>query len=912
MTTDLTTDVARPWFALEPQQCAQELESDLDAGLSDQLAADKLKAVGPNVLPSVPGPTAWQIAFAQWSDPMNIMLTVVMAISLVIAQVETALLVGFLVVLNVVLGSRQELKARASVEALESLQIPSARVRRGGQLREIDAVDLVPGDLVLVEAGDLVPADGRIVVSASVEVAESALTGESAPVPKDASTLTDPETALGDRSDMLFQNTSVTRGTATLLVTATGAGTEMGKIAGMLNAVGTTESPLRKEMRQLTFRLMFVAWGAVAIIVALGLWRGLAVSSVVLLGITTAIASIPSGLPTFLTAMLSFGAQRLAKAKAVVKNLNDVETLGSTSAINSDKTGTLTMDMMTATKMFAFGQWFTIEGSGYSKQGAILRVAGQEQPDFEALGYGLTLCGDATVDDQGEVIGDPTEAALIVLAAKMGVDAPTSRAELPRLAEVPFDSAYKFMATFHRTEFRGTDSLVELVKGAPDVVLDRCTHALRGDEIVPIDEIREEIVAANQKLAQTGLRVMSFAVRRFDPDDLGGVQTDPMAAVSDLIFVALVGIIDPLRPSAKEAVRIALRAGIDVRMITGDHAVTARAIGSDLGLGEGVITGPEFQKLSDDELVADLPNLHVFGRVAPEDKLRLVEVMQQRGDIVAMTGDAVNDAAALKRADIGVAMGSGSEVTKQSAKMILTDDNFATLVHAVALGRDIYGKITAQIRWVMAGLFGFVGVMLVGSILNINNGSVLTPIQLLFNSFLIGIFPALAISTDTEEPGLMEMPPRDPTQPIFSKRTAPLWILFGAFQAGASLLPFIWQNELGIPTAQSMTFGILAFTTILMAISLRRTYVPGWAGPYVPYFLWMAIPAVLTVLCIELPLFQRALDTTSLTGSQWQAVVLFAFITPAVIEIAKAIQRRRLRVSGGDQHNLASDTLAST
>ncbi|NQU36665.1 MAG: cation-translocating P-type ATPase [Actinobacteria bacterium] len=890
------SESTQPWFAKSPHECADDLDSNLESGLSDQEASRKLAEFGPNILPTVPGPTVWEIGFAQWRDPMNIMLTVVMAISFIIKQEETALLVGFLVVLNVVLGSRQELKARSSVAALESLQIPSARVRRAGSLREIDATQLVPGDLVLVEAGDLVPADGRIVVSASVEVAESALTGESAPVPKDATTLTDPDTALGDRSDMLFQNTSITRGTATVLVTATGSNTEMGKIAGMLNAVGTTESPLRKEMRQLTFRLMFVAWGAVAIIVALGLWRGLAISSLVLLGITTAIAAIPSGLPTFLTAMLSFGAQRLAKAKAVVKNLNDVETLGSTSAINSDKTGTLTMDMMTATQMFAFGQWFTIEGSGYSKQGSILRVAGQEQPDFEALGYGLTLCGDATVDDQGVVIGDPTEAALIVLAAKMGVDAPTSRSELPRLAEVPFDSAYKFMATYHRTEFRGRDSLVELVKGAPDVVLDRCTHALKGDEIVPIDDLKAEIVAANQKLAETGLRVMSFAVRRFDPDDLAEVQDDPMKAVSELVFVALVGIIDPLRPSAREAVAIALRAGIDVRMITGDHAVTAQAIGSDLGLGPGVITGPEFQKLTDEELLEQLPNLHVFGRVAPEDKLRLVEVMQRRGDIVAMTGDAVNDAAALKRADIGVAMGSGSEVTKQSAKMILTDDNFATLVHAVALGRDIYGKITAQIRWVMAGLFGFVGIMLIGSILNINSGSVLTPVQLLFNSFLIGIFPALAISTDTEEPGLMEMPPRDPTQPIFNRRTAPLWILFGAFQAGASLLPFIWQDTLGIGTAQSMTFGILAFTTILMAISLRRSLVPGWAGPYIPYFLWMAIPAVLTVVCIELPLFQRALQTTSLTGSQWQAVVLFSFITPIVIEIVKAVQRRRVRV----------------
>ena len=892
-TAPATETPTEPWFVLAADDVAAALHSDPASGLTTQEAAAVRDRVGPNELPTAPGPTAWEIAFAQWRDPMNIMLTVVAVIAAVIGQVETALLVGFLVVLNVVLGSRQELKARASVSALESLQVPSARVRRDGQLAELSAMDLVPGDIVLVEAGDLVPADGRILVSASVEASESALTGESAPTAKDATTLTESDTALGDRSNMLYQGTSITRGTATVIITETGSRTEMGKIAGMLNSVEVGVSPLRKEMRQLTFRLMYVAWGAVAIIVALGLYRGVDTNEVILLGITTAIAAIPSGLPTFLTAMLSFGAQRLAAAHAVVKNLNDVETLGSTSAINSDKTGTLTMDMMTATRMFTSGQWFTIDGAGYSKQGQILHAAGHEQPDFNALGYGLALCGDATVDDYGTVIGDPTEAALIVLAAKMGVDAPTSRREMPRLAEVPFDSAYKFMATFHRTDFEGQDTLVELVKGAPDVVLDRCTQAYVGDDVVPIGDIRDELVAANRELAEQGLRVMSFALRLIDPAELDTVQADPMAQVGDLVFVSLVGIIDPLRPSARDAVQIALHAEIDVRMITGDHAVTARAIGEDLGLGPGVMTGPEFQKLDDAELVDQLPDVHVFGRVAPEDKLRLVSVMQQRGDIVAMTGDAVNDAAALKRADIGVAMGSGSEVTKQAAKMILTDDNFATLVHAVELGRDIYGKITAQIRWVMAGLFGILGVMLAGSILNINGGAVLNPVQVLFNSFLIGIFPAIAISTDSTEPGIMDAPPRDPSIPIFNARTAPIWIVFGLFQSAASLLPWIWQDELGVPVAQSMTFAILSLTTVLMAISLRRSLVPGWAGPYIPYWLWMAVPAALTWLCVELPILQRILLTTSLTGSQWMAVLLACMITPTVIEITKAIQRSR-------------------
>ena len=872
------------------------LTSSLQQGLTDAEAEQRLDRYGPNVLPRAPTPTAWRIAVRQWAEPMNVMLTVVALVSALIAQEETALLVGFLVLLNVVLGSRQELKAQASVAALSSMQVPTARVLRSGATLEIPAEKLVPGDMTMVEAGDLIPADGRIVTSASLEVAESALTGESAPVGKDARALHDPDAALGDRSNMLFQNTSVTRGTATFVVTGTGAGTEMGRIADMLNAVEPVASPLQKEMRDLSIRLMWVAWVAVAIIVGLGLWRGGDLNTVVLLGITTAIAAIPSGLPTFLTAMLSYGAQRLAKAKAVVKNLNDVETLGATSAINSDKTGTLTMDMMTATRMFAFGQWFSIEGRGYEKSGAILHAAGRTEPDFDALGYGLALCEDATVDDNGEVIGDPTEAALVVLAAKMGVDAPVSRREYPREAEVPFDSRYKFMATFHLAPMQQQTELIGLVKGAPDVVLERCASAYLGDEVVPVDQMRDQILQANQELAGQGLRVMSFAIRRLPVDDLSGVQNDPMASVADLTFVALVGIIDPLRPSAKDAVQTALGAGIDVRMITGDHAVTARAIGSDLGLGPGVITGPEFQALSDAQISDRLPELHIFGRVAPEDKLRLVSVMQDRGEIVAMTGDAVNDAAALKKADVGVAMGSGSEVSKESAKMILTDDNFATLVNAIELGRDIYGKITAQVRYVLIGLFGFVGVMLLGSILNLNSGSVLNPLQLLFVSFLIGLFPALGISTDSTEPGIMTAPPRDPGVTILNSTTTPRWVIFGLVQAGACLLPFVWQHDLGPERTQTMTFAILAISTVFLAISARRDLLPATAGPYYPYFLWMALPALLTVLAVEMDVFQRMLDTTSLTGSNWLAVVGLALIVPAVMEGSKAFRRARQSV----------------
>jgi Ca2+-transporting ATPase len=886
--------MSQNWFTLDATDVAAELGTDLDMGLNSAQAAEGLGIHGPNLLPSTSRASGWSIALRTWITPMNLMLTAVAVLSFVIGQVETGLLISVLVVLNVAMGTRQELAALASADALQSMQVPTARVRRGGSLVELPAAELVPGDVVLVEAGDVVPADGRIAIAARLEVGESALTGESAPVPKDSVPIADEQTALGDRSSMLFQNTSVTRGTATMIVTATGSDTEMGRIAGMLGSVRQVPSPLQREVGGLTIRLAVIAWVAVAIIVALGLYRGLDPSAVILLGITTAISAIPSGLPTFLTGMLSFGAQRLAKAQAVVKSLNDVETLGSTTSINSDKTGTLTMDMMTATRMFAYGQWFTIEGTGYAKQGAILHAAGHESPDFMWLAYGLALSGDATVDGNGAVIGDPTEAALVVLAAKMGVDAAQSRREYPRIAEVPFDSAYKFMATVHEVAVDGESSLVILVKGAPDVVLDRSMSYWVDDVPTPLADSRETLVSANQELAEEGLRVMSFAARVLPIDQRDSVCADPMAAIHDLAFVALVGIIDPLRPTAKQAIDVAHTAGIDVRMITGDHAVTARAIAAELDLGPGVITGPELQKLTDEELTARLPELHVFGRVSPQDKLRMVTLMQARGDIVAMTGDAVNDAAALKKADIGVAMGTGSDVTKQSAKMILVDDNFSTLVHAIELGRDIYGKVSAQIRYVLTGLFGLLGIMLGASLLNLNDGSVLTAVQLLFVSFLIGLFPALALSTDTAEPGLMELPPRDPRVPILNRRSAPVWILIGLVQTVVSLLPFTRQVELGTATAQTMTFGVLALSTIWLAASMRRGRAPMWAGPFAPFWAWMAIPLVLSLMAVETPFLQGFLGTVSLTGLQWLVVLLLSLGVPIVSEIAKAVRRHRV------------------
>jgi P-type Ca2+ transporter type 2C len=895
-------DVA--WYALSAQDVTAQLGVDADEGLTAAEVERRLGEYGPNELATEPPPSVWVVARGQLVNPMNIMLLLVVAASFAIVQIATAVVVLGLVTFNVVMGTNQELKARASVEALAKLQVPRARVRRSGQVEEVESTRLVPGDIVLLEAGDVVPADGRILASATLEVQEAALTGESAPVPKDPATLPEGDVALGDRTNLVFQNTQVTRGTATFVVTGTGSATQMGRIAGMVTATKRTKSPLQRELDGMTKVFGAIAFAAVAIIAVFGLVRGMDTTTLVLLCISTAIASIPTGLPTFVEAMLSSGARRLAEAKAVVKSLSDVETLGGTTVINSDKTGTLTMNAMTATTMLGGGDWFKIEGPGYQKTGAILGVAGAEPPDFHRLALGLVLCTDATVSDDGSVIGDPTEAAFVVLAAKMGVDAEQTREALPRRAEVPFDSEYKFMATFHdRPDWLAGGIIARphlvTVKGAPDVVLERCTDALWHGEVVRIATVREEILAANRKLSERGLRVLAFAARDLDDAAMTAAIADPMAAVTDLVFVALVGIVDPLRSEAKDAVRTALGAGVDVRMITGDHTVTARAIADELGLGPGVITGTELQRLSDDEVIERLPRLHVFGRVAPEDKLRLARLMQQSGDVVAMTGDAVNDAAALKQADVGVAMGSGSEVSKQAAKIVLTDDNFATLVRAVDLGRDIYRRISTYIRMQLTILSSVLQLMLYATILNINGGVALFPLQLLFCKFFVVITVVIGFIVDVPDPGVMQRPPRKPGTTIVTRPWVIRWFIFGFVVAATALCVLEWGPGKPSTTQASvnmtMAFAVVSLSAVNIGLVMRRERQAPWSSPVFPYLGWIILGWILTWAAVELNMLQRLLDTTSLSGREWIIVLALSLLAPAVVATDKVLQLSRQR-----------------
>lgn len=890
---------SRPPYALAAADVARGLGCDPDTGLSAAAVAERRARYGPNEIAAEPPPSVWRVALLQARDPMNLMLVAVVVVSLLIGEISTAVIVGLLIAVNVVLGSRQELKARASVDALANLQVPQAKVLRAGSLALVPAVELVPGDLVSLEAGDLVPADGRIWRSATLEVQEAALTGESAAVPKDSTPPPGADPPIGDRTDMLFQNTSVTRGTATMIVTATGADTEMGRIAAMLSSVTRTRSPLQRELDGLTRVLGIIAWTAVAFIVVVGMIRGMAFSDVMLLGTAMAISAIPTGLPAFVSGLLSQGAKQLAEAKAVVKNLTDVETLGATGVINSDKTGTLTLNQMMVATIYYEGSWFTVDGDGYAKNGRVKSVAGTPVPDFTRLAYGLCLDSDATVSDSGQVVGDPTEAALVVLAAKLGVDAEETRRAYPRLGEVPFDSEYKFMATVHRVPVDGHDRLILLVKGGPDVVLARCRwsgRAVERDE-VPIDQVRADLTAANERMGRTGLRVLAFAARTLTDDELAEAGDDAMSLVHDLSFAGLVGIIDPLRPEAKEAVSVALRAGVDVRMITGDHAVTAQAIGESLGLGPGAISGTELAALSDEELARRLPELHVFGRVSPEDKLRLARVMQREGLVVAMTGDAVNDAAALKQADIGVAMGSGSEVSKQAARMILTDDNFGTLVHAVELGRRVYDKVIAYIRFQMTQLLALVMLFVAATAFNVNAGVALTPAMVLFLLFFVTVAGVVVIALDPGDPDVMQRAPRDPTLAITNRAAVARWVGYGAVLFLAAFGPLAFGPDDPQPLAPSasmtMAFLVMGLGTVGNAIANRRFPTSGLMPPVLAAGAIGAVPVALLYLATQLPDLQRALSTQALTGSQWLIAICLALALPVVIETDKWLQRRR-------------------
>src|SRR4051794_16133025 len=682
---------------------AAGLGVDPSRGLSAAEAASRLASHGPNQLTGAKHEPAWRAFLRQYEDFMQlILLGAALVNQLVTGDAGTTVVLAGLTVFNAVIGLRQESKAEESVKALSQMMKTIARVRRDGQAIEIDAGELVPGDVVLMEAGNRVPADGRVSLAATLEIEEAALTGESLPVGKTAEPVPGQDIPLGDRICMAYMNTSVTRGRGEMIVTSTGMGTEIGHIADMLANTETSKTPLQKQLDSLSKIIASIAGVALILVILLGLAQGQSFDTLFITGVALAVAAIPTGLPAVVTALLSMGTREIARRNAIVKRLPAVETLGSTTAICSDKTGTLTLNKMTARELVIPGHnRYTVSGEGYSTVGELSHIGGQRL-DLDPYLLPMVLCADAVLDGES-LIGDPTEGALIVLGAKGGLDITETRAALPRVAEVPFDSDYKFMATFH--DMTGDDGRPVVrcyVKGAPDVLIGRATtlRAPDGTLVAITDENRHLAIEANDRIAEAGERVMVVAQRDLDPGVLRSGGGDLIEQVHDLTLLAMVGIVDPPRPEAKVAIAECHDAGIRVRMITGDHATTAAAIATELGIEGRAITGAEFAKMSDEQLLTALDDIGVIARVAPEDKVRLVQLLQRKGNVVAMTGDGVNDAPALKTADIGVAMGiTGTEVSKEAAVMILTDDNFATIVGAVSYGRTLYDNLLKYLRF---------------------------------------------------------------------------------------------------------------------------------------------------------------------------------------------------------------------
>ena len=896
-TAPAPTESPTDWYRLSADDVCRQLDVDPAVGLSAAEVIERRQRYGPNKLAEEAKEPTWKVFLRQYRDLMQLVLVGAAVVSIVALQdVSTGLVVLGLTVLNALMGLHQEGKAAESVAALRQMLIMTANVRRDGQRLQVPAEELVPGDIIGFEAGDKVAADGRILVSATLEIEEAGLTGESTPVSKVVDPVAGTDVPLGDRLDMAYMNSQVTRGRGEMVVTATGMTTEVGHISGMLSGVEQEKTPLTKQLDQLTVLITIMAAAALVLIVIIGLVRGEDFDDLFLVGISLAIAAIPTGLPAVVTTLLSFGTQALAKQGAIVKRLRSVETLGSTSAICSDKTGTLTLNQMTARELVVVGRRFSVDGEGYSTTGRILRVAGTGEGSLEQFMLPMALANDAVIRD-GACIGDPTEGALVVLAAKGGLDVGETRRLHPRVGEVPFDAEYKLMATFHEMEKDGRTVVRCFVKGAPDVLLARSSRYVDvdGSSAPMASESRERVLAENDRLAGDGMRVLAVARRDFEPTafDPGG---DLLALVDDLDLLALIGIVDPPRKEAKDAIALCHDAGIRVRMITGDHATTAAAIAGQLGIEGRALTGAEFAALSDDQLLADVDDIGVVARVAPEDKVRLVSILKRQGNIVAMTGDGVNDAPALTRADIGVAMGiTGTEVTKDAAEMILTDDNFATIVTAVEGGRGLYDNLMKYIRVQMIMLAGFILTFVGAGIFDIANGSPLLPLQILWINFAVDVLLALGLGFDVPTPGLMHRRPRSPEQPVIEPALGARLGFAGLLVAIGTLIVVAWaEDRHGLAIATTMGLVTMSLLHIVAALE--------WRDPVHSIFrrdtiangrfnLLMLSTLALTLLVTTIPLLQRIFDTVDLDGDQWRVCLLAVIGYLVLAELGKLIFR---------------------
>jgi Ca2+-transporting ATPase len=890
------TATASRWYARPVGDIAAALDVDPAAGLSAGRAAELQRRDGPNALPEEKPKPGWLQFLDEYRSYMQIILSVAAIVSLAIKEWSTAVLLIALTVLNAVVGLRQQGKAESAMNALKSMMKATARVRRNAVEAEIPAEQLVVGDVVLIAAGDQVPADGRIIAASALQIDESALTGESTAAAKDAAVLADDELGPGDQSNMAFMNTPVTHGSGVMIVTGTGAKTELGKISAMLSTTAKEKSPLTKQLDTLTLWIAAAAGLTMIVMFVLGRQRDVAWDALFVSAVSLAIAAIPEALPTVTQVILSLGGVDLAKRSAIVKELPSVETLGFTSAINSDKTGTLTMNQMTAVEVVDPTNRYTISGSGYSLEGKVHHAAGGSTTIDDAI-LPFLVASDANLVD-GKVVGDPTEGALLVLGHKAGLDIDATRERLPRLATLPFDPTYKLMATFNSAQDAAGRPVVRcFVKGAAPAVMALAGTALSERTSIPWDaDLDRRSHEHMERMERAGQRVMAAATKDLDPASFNALG-DLLGYVKDLQMTSLVGMVDPPRDESKAAVASAQSAHIRVRMVTGDDVITGAAIAKQLGIPGDSILGADFAALPETERLTRIEGIGVVGRVAPEHKVLLVDTLKKTGDVVAMTGDGVNDAPAIKTADIGIAMGAGTDVAKNASRMILSDDNFATIVFAVEQGRKIYDNLMKYIRFVLVLLVAFVLTFLGASLFNIAAGEPFTPAQVLWIHFVVNAPFGFALGFDRESPGLMSLTPRPRGQSVLTRSVVVTVGLAGlAITIGLLLLIELGKHHFdSTAIGNSMAFTSFAICLVVAAVECRSetetALTPttfdskqmNWA---------MLGEFVLAVLVTQTDVFRRLLGTTELNLRQFGWALVPAVALLALWELGKYAARR--------------------
>jgi Ca2+-transporting ATPase len=877
------------WHTLTQKAAFEQLDCNL-MGLSCAEAAKRLLDTGPNEIQAAKRISAWEILLEQFKNILILILLGATAISLVLGHGVESIVIAVIVLFAVLLGFIQEFRAERAIEALRKMAAPTASVLRDGKEVEIPARDLVPGDVIILHTGDRIPADARLLEAINLQVEEAALTGESVPVEKHSQPLSGEDLPVGDRKNMVYAGTAATYGRGQALVVDTGMQTEFGKIAQLLQTVESGKTPLQQNLDRVGTALGRAAFVVVAIIVVLGLIRGQPFVEMLIFGIALAVAVVPEALPAVVTISLAIGVQKMVKRNALIRRLPAVETLGSTSVICSDKTGTLTKDEMTVRKIYTAGEMFTVAGVGYEPSGVFScnGICDQPTPILKAMLTAAALASDVSLVQEGNtwtIKGDPTEGALVVAAAKAGLQKPDLEAKFPRIHEIPFSSETKRMTTLHQEN----GNLNACAKGAPEVILDGCDWLMTATGSKLLDHAgKEHLLAVAREMASDALRVLAIASK---------TKTTFEDAQTGMTFLGLAGMIDPPRPEAKNAIAICEQAGIRPVMITGDHPVTAQAVARELGLLKTgrVVTGAELEAMSDLQFEREVEKIDVYARVSPAHKLRVVTALQANGHIVAMTGDGVNDAPALKKADIGVAMGiTGTDVTKEAASMTLIDDNFASIVAAVEEGRGVFGNIKKYLMYLLSSNIGEIGLMAGSALLGLPLP--LTAVQILYVNLATDGLPALALAVDPAEKDLMKRKPRNPRTAIFTRPVVVLMLAGGLWSTMVNLGLFSWAMQSGRSQAEAMTMTFISLVLIqfFKAYNFRSDRHSVLQKPFANKWLNLSVSweIALLLLIVYLPVLQAPFNTYALPWMDWAIVLCLAATVVPVLELVKWMERK--------------------